>query len=664
MTRKSMVRFAAAVLALVLVSAPRAAETRPLVHPLFSDGAVLQRDVKVPVWGWAGPGEQITVEFAGQNKTATAGADGKWMATLDPMPASAEPRPLVVAGADPAHRTRLTNLLVGDVWLCSGQSNMEMGIGACDVPAEIASANHPQIRLLTVPKAVKYEPLQTLTCKWDACSPQTVVANGWGGFSAAGYFFGRDLHKALNIPIGLIHSSWGGTICEAWTSADGLAPLAEFKDRVAGVREVAAQNREGVRGADAVEAWYAKFDPGTRDGFSKAESDDAAWKTMGLPKLWEDAGLQAYDGLVWFRRSFDAPAEWAGKDLTLSLGPIDDIDTTYVNGVKVGAQELWSQERVYRVPGQLVKAGRNVIAIRVLDTMGGGGIFGQPSQMHVAPADHAPSAVSLAGEWKYKDTAPLGSVVGSPASTVNNNPNVSTVLFNGMIAPLLPFAIKGAIWYQGESNAGRGKQYRALLPAMIADWRAHFGVGDFPFHIVSLANFMQPRAEPGNDAWAELREAQALTAKDFPNCGLAVAIDIGDAGDIHPKNKLEVGRRLALAALAKNYGQKIAYSGPWYRDLKIEDGRIRLNFDHAAGLAAKGDKLTGFAIAGEDRKFVWADASVDGDTVVVSSAGVAKPMAVRYAWEANPVCNLYNGAGLPAVPFRTDDWPGVTDNNK
>lgn len=655
----------AAGLSLLAPAFARAAEERPFVHPLFSDGVVLQRDVAVPVWGWAAPGEAVTVEFAGQKLAATAGADGKWMAKLAAMKASAEPRVLAVSGAAAGHKLRIANVVVGDVWLCSGQSNMEMGIGACNVPDEIAAADFPMIRLLTVQKKVAYEPVDLITGSWAPCSPETVAANGWGGFSAAGYFFGRELHRAQEIPIGLIHSSWGGTICEAWTSAEGLAPLADFNDRVASVQAVAEQNRKGPPGADAIEAWYAKNDPGTQAGFDKADADDASWKTMELPKSWEDAGLPNYDGLVWFRRTFDAPADWADKDLTLGLGPIDDIDTTYINGRKIGSKEIWNQERVYRIPRGVVKAGRNVIAIRVLDTAGAGGINGQPGQMRVGPAGDASSSVPLAGAWKYKDTAPMSKVAGSPAVTQNNNPNVCTVLYNGMIAPLLPFPIKGAIWYQGESNASRGYQYRSLLPAMIADWRARFGVGDFPFFIVSLANFMQQPGQPVDDDWAELREAQMLTARNGKNVGLAIAIDIGDAGDIHPKNKKEVGRRLALSAQALAYGRKIEFSGPWYQSMAVEGGKVRLAFDHAgSGLVAKGDKLTGFAIAGEDRKFVWADAAIDGATVVVSSPAVPKPVAVRYAWSANPVCNLYNGDGLPAVPFRTDDFPLRSVNNK
>lgn len=672
MIKQKSMWFVAALVVAVSAFTVYAAELKPLVHPLFSDGAVLQRDVALPVWGWGTPGENISVEFAGQKKTTTVGADGKWMVKLDAMGASTEPRLLSITGAGQNRKTQIADVLVGDLWLCSGQSNMEMGIGACDVPEEIAAADYPLIRLLTVPKAVKYEPIETIACQWQHCSPATVAVGGWSGFSAAGYFFGRDLYQALKIPIGLIHSSWGGTICEAWASAEGLAGLDDFKERVAVVRAAAEQQRSGGQQGDIIEKWYVKHDQGTRDGWWSPELDDAAWKLMELPRSWEDGGLPGYDGIVWFRRDFVAPAAWAGKDLTLNLGVIDDIDTTYVNGVKVGSKEVCNQERTYRVQGALVKEGINVIAVRVLDTGGAGGINGQATQMRVGLAESEQPSISLAGAWKFKDTALISQLAGAPLSVAANNPNVSTVLFNGMIAPLLPYAIKGAIWYQGESNGNRGKQYRSLLPAMITDWRAHFGVGDFPFYIVSLASFMPRAAEPVEHDWANLREAQAMTARNLKNCGLAITIDIGDERDIHPKNKMEVGRRLALAALAQTYGQKIEYSGPWYRNMKIEGKQIRLHFDHAAGLVAKGGALKGFAIAGEDHKFVWAEAQVEpaagegqgNDTVVVSSANIAHPVAVRYAWDANPACNLYNAAGLPAVPFRTDTWPCPSDNNK
>lgn len=342
----------------------------------------------------------------------------------------------------------------------------------------------------------------------------------------------------------------------------------------------------------------------------------------------------------------------------LNLGPIDDNDTTWINGTQVGATASYNADRKYNVPANVLKAGKNVIAVRVFDGQGAGGINGKPDQLTLVPEGGA--AVSLAGEWKYKVGVALTSAAAYPAA-LTDNPNVATVLYNGMIAPLVPFGIKGAIWYQGESNTGRDEQYRRLLPTMINDWRSRFGVGAFPFYIVQLANFMAQDTEPKDDAWPRLREAQYLTTKTVPNTGISNTIDIGDAGDIHPKNKQDVGKRLALNALALTYGKKIEYSGPVYKSMKADGNAIRLSFDHVGGgLMAKGGMaLTGFAIAGDDKKFVWADAKIDGSTVVVSSPKVAQPTAVRYAWANNPVCNLYNKDGLPALPFRTDS-PAAT----
>jgi sialate O-acetylesterase len=412
-------------------------------------------------------------------------------------------------------------------------------------------------------------------------------------------------------------------------------------------------------------AWYEHNDPGTQQRWSGDTTDTSAWQPMNLPTSWEVTGipeLAKYDGIVWFRKEFDLPAGAESKEVKLHLGPVDDDDTTWVNGVQVGGIEGYNIDRVYSIPANVLKPGKNVVTVRVLDTGGAGGINGKPEQMFLEiPAE---SAVSLAGPWAYKIGVELSKTAALPMQ-LNNNPNVVTVLYNGMIAPLIPYGIKGAIWYQGESNAGRAYQYRKLLPAMIGDWRTRWGEGDFPFYIVQLANWQELQKQPGDDAWAELREAQSLTAKNVPHTGIAVTIDIGDAADIHPKNKQDVGKRLALNALAKDYGKKIEYSGPLYRSMHKQGGKIVLTFDHAVGgLVAKGDKPEGFAIAGDDKKWVWADAKIEGSTVVVSSPQVANPVAVRYAWHINPICNLYNQAGLPASPFRTDDWPGVTINNK
>jgi sialate O-acetylesterase len=623
---------------------------------------VLQRGVKAPIWGWTTPGDKVTVTVAGKKASAVADADGKWMAKVGPLKAGG-PYTLTISG--PKDVT-LENVLAGDVWICSGQSNMEMGIGAAaNAEQEIAASDYPMIRLYTVTKAIALKPLDTPVGQWLVCGPKTIGKAEWSSFSAVGYYFGRKLYQELKVPIGLIHTSWGGTVAEAWTSAEGLASLKDFDPALEQVRRMEASQEGGVASYQRqVRAWWARNDAGSRAGqrWESPSLDTFDWKSMDVPGAWEKAGLPGFDGVVWFRKEVDLPAGSEAKQFALSLGNIDDIDVTWVNGVKVGETGVYTTPRRYPVPKGLLKAGRNVIAVRVLDTGGDGGLLGEPSAF--ALTAEGGDSVPLAGPWLYKVSADLSKTTPFPQE-VTNNPNVVTVLYNAMVAPLVPFGIKGAIWYQGESNAGRAYQYRRLLPAMIADWRSRFGVGDFPFYIVQLANFTASPTEPIEDAWAELREAQTMTANDVKNAGMAVIIDIGDALDIHPKNKQDVGGRLALAALAKTYGQKVVYSGPMYRSMKREDGKIRLRFDHVEdGLVAKGGKLTGFAVAGADHKFVWADAEIDGNSVVVSSPRVPEPVAVRYAWAANPVCNLFNGAGLPASPFRTDTWPGITASAK
>jgi len=648
---------------LIRTQSALAEANQPFLHPLFCDHAVLQRGGDVPVWGWTAPGSEVIVKFAGQSRSAVAGPDGRWLVKLKSMPASAESRSLMVTNLT-THESAIANdVLVGDVWLCSGQSNLEMGVLVCNATNDVATANYPQIRLLTVPRLIAAKPVQTLSCQWLPCSPETIRQGVWGGFSASGFFFGRELYRELKIPIGLMHSSWGGTVAEAWTSAEGLTPLGDFKDTLAQL-QAPANEKNPPDYSELYEQWCRKKDAGTQRGWATAETVD--WKFVQMPQPFEQAGLPGFDGIVWFHHEFDLPADWSGKDLKLEFGWVDDIDTTWVNGVKVGQMNRVDRARIYTVPASALKAGKNVVTVRVLDTGGTGGFVGHPEEFRITQlGDQKAPALSLVGRWQMRDSTPLAQLGPPPLPPDPNNPNVATVLYNGMITPLLPFAIKGAIWYQGESNADRAWQYRRLLPAMIQDWRNHFGVGNFPFYIVQLAAFEATNSEPRQNAWAELRESQAMTAKNFPNCGLALAIDIGNAKDIHPKNKQEVGRRLALAALAKTYGKKIEYSGPWYRSMQVRRATIRLKFDHVdGGLVAKGGKLTGFAIAGADRKFVWAEAVIDGQSVIVSSPTVAKPTAVRYAWDIDPVCNLYNQAGLPAVPFRTDDWPLTTLDRK
>lgn len=668
---KSMVAMFCVALAAILpvqsIAQTPASGKPPFLNPLFMDNMVLQREKPVPIWGWTTPGQKVTVQVAGKSASAVADAQGQWRAKLAPLPVGG-PYTLTVSGPE---NVRLTNILVGDVWVCSGQSNMEMGIGNVNnAEQEIAQADYPQIRLFTVPKhvALATQPTtlpggQNREAQWLACSPDNIRVGDWAGFSAVGYFFGRALYRNVKVPIGLIHTSWGGTPAEAWTSAEALAAaLPEFRPSVTALEEARTSN-SALAYAQRLAAWYAKNDTGSQANLQNADADVSNWKSMNLPTNWEKAGLPDYDGVVWFHKEITLPDGAAGKAGTLHLGPIDDMDTTWVNGVRVGGLERYDLSRDYKLPAGVLKAGRNVIAVRVLDTGGDGGIWGKPEQMTLEVDGN--DTVSLAGPWLYKATLELKSAPAVPQN-FNGDQNAPTVLYNGMIAPLIPYGIKGAIWYQGESNAGRAYQYRTLLPTMIKDWRTRWNQGDFPFYIVQLANFMAHDTEPRDDAWPELREAQMLTAEHVSNSGQAVIIDIGDEKDIHPKDKQDVGERLALVALARTYGQKIEYYGPLYKSMKVEGDKIRLSFIHQGGglVARGGDKLTGFAIAGEDKKFVWADAIVDGETVVVSAPQVSHPVAVRYAWSNNPVCNLYNQAGLPASPFRTDTWPGVTLNSK
>lgn len=661
---KNTLALAASLLLLTFAGAARADVRVPSV---VGDNMVMQQGRKARVWGWAEPGERVTVSFRGDTATAVADARGRWEVYVGPHKAGG-PFELTVAGRN---TLAFKNVLVGEVWVCSGQSNMEWPLAnAEDGAKESAAADYPFIHLFTVTKQTSGQPLEDVEGRWVVTTPKEAAS-----FSAVGYFFGRELHQRLQVPVGLIHTSWGGTPAEAWTSRGALSADPAFKpmlERYDGqLTDLPRLQREYERAQAEWARRYVMQDPGNQgeaQGFAKPAHDAAAWKRMSLPQLWESAGLDV-DGVVWFRRELEVPAAWAGKDLTLKLGAIDDFDTTYFNGERVGSvgpdtPNAWVAQRSYRVPGSLVRAGRNTVAVRVFDRVGGGGFGG--GEMRLAPADSTTGGgVALDGEWLYKEeaTAPSRQIDWSsqPQAPGPANQNSPTVLYNAMLAPLTPYTIRGAIWYQGESNAGRAEQYRTLFPAMIRDWRAAWNLGDFPFYFVQLANWKARPRDSVDSEWAELREAQTLTMRAAPNTGMAVAIDIGNPDDIHPRNKLDVGLRLARWALADTYGLKLEKSGPLYASHKIEGGRVRVSFRHAGGLKTRdGAAPAGFHVAGADRKFVPAEARVEQGEVVVWSREVPAPVAVRYAWADNPAATLYNSEGLPASPFRTDDWPGVT----
>lgn len=634
-------------LTLVVAAWPAVALADVVPNPLFVDHAVLQQGTPVPVWGTADPGEPVTVKIGPQVVKTSAGAEGKWSLRLAPL-AAGGPYTLTIAGRN---EIVLRDVLVGEVWLCGGQSNMERQLGPrvgqqpiADWEREAAAANHPQIRHFGVAQVKSLAPRETVKGQWEVCSPETVKQ-----FTAVGYFFARDLHAARKVPIGLIHASWGGTPAEAWMRPAGLLPLSDFAETPAQLAELATDPDGARRKHEArLETWFAAVDPGSAAGrsWNAPALDTTAWKTMTVPGLWEEAGEPELNGVVWLRRTFELPPSAAGLFGELHLGKVDDVDTTWLNGVKIGATTGYDLERRYRIPPGVLEAGRNVLAVRVLDTGGGGGIWGdQPIGLHVRRG-RAPLAVELSGPWQYRVGAQLKNVPAPPVS-VTGDADTPTVLWNGMIAPLVPYAMRGVIWYQGESNVDRARQYRTLLPALISDWRQAWGQGEFPFLFVQIA--------PHQDMSPELREAQLLAWQGTSNTAMVVTTDCGDARDIHPPRKQPVGARLALAARALAHGEAIAYSGPVFAGIKLAGGKAMLRFDHVGGgLVAKGGPLTGFTIAGADRIFHPAVAQIRGATVVVSSRRVSRPVAVRYGWAAVPSGNLANQAGLPASPFRTD----------
>jgi len=650
-------------IALLLFCSPLV-QAKIILPSVFSDNMVLQQKTNAAIWGKtdASKAVKITVSWNKINYGAIADANGNWKIKVA-TPGYGGPYTITISDGE---TLVLNNVLIGDVWICSGQSNMEMPLAGwgkiLNYEKEIADAKFPNIRLLQADHITSNVPLNDAKVAnggWQECNPKYVAS-----FSSTAYFFARQVYEKTKIPIGLIHTSWGGTIAEAWTSAESLKKMPDFAAAVDKIQK-SVKNPSPLTYEEKVKNWIKTIndkDSGYLNGQAKwAVTDASGWKNMNIPTLWEDAALKNFDGIVWFTKKINIPENWKKNGAKLSLGTIDDNDITFVNGVKVGETEGYNVGRTYTLPADLLKTGENTITVRVFDSGGGGGIYGEAKDLNLSNASG--EQIALTGDWSYK--IGLDFKNAEPKPFEENGPNRPTVLYNAMLHPYIQFAIKGAIWYQGESNADRAYQYRDLFPAMIKDWRQKWGQGDFPFYFVQLANFMQADQLPVESAWAELREAQLKTLT-LPNTGMATIIDIGEAKDIHPKNKQDVGKRLGLIALAKTYGQKINYSGPVYQSQKVEGKQITLTFGNSEnGLKARdGQELKGFAIAGADKKFYWANAVIKGNQVVVSSNEVTSPVAVRYAWGNNPVCNLISNDGLPASPFRTDNWQGITFGKK
>ena len=630
---------------------------------LVRDSMILQRDANIRIWGWASKDERISVKFNNKNYKTKADANGNWSVMLAPLKAGG-PYTMDIAGKN---KITLKEILIGDVWICSGQSNMvhQMNIHDVTYAKDIAEANYPQIRHFWIPTMTSLQGPQAdlPTGYWKWANPEDIRP-----FSAVAYFFARKLYEKYHVPIGLINASVGGTPIEAWTSEEGLkefpalqATIQTNKDTayINGLSRVASQsgsNRPAPpidKGMTETVKW---FDPAYVP---------KGWHTINIPGYWEDQGIRDLNGIVWYRKEIDIPSSMTAKAAKVWLGRIVDADALYINGKQVGLTTYQYPQRRYSVPADVLKAGKNIFVIRVTNTVGKGGFVPDKPYCIFAGKD----TIDLKGTWQYKVGVVFPPRSGGPGGPAGGGPinaqNQPAALYNAMVAPLINYTIKGFLWYQGEANSGRAAEYANLQPAQIRDWRNKWRQGELPFFFVQLPGFMDYNYLPSESNWAMLRESQ-LKSLSVPNTAMAVAIDLGEWNDIHPDNKKDVGERLALAAQKIVFGENIVYSGPLYQSAVADGNRIIISFTNTGSglITCDGEELSEFAIAGEDKKFVWAKAKIEGDKVVVWSDQVKDPKYVRYAWADNPVNpNLFNrearpdgsvGRGLPASPFRTD----------
>lgn len=643
------------------------AHSQVVLPRLVSDGMVLQRDTPLTLWGWASPNEKVEIQFNGNAYHSTTGRDGKWVVTLPKMPAGG-PYAMDIRASN---HIVIRNILVGDVWICSGQSNMELPIHRVEVayPGLVEKAHNPNIRHFAVSTTYRFEDEAEdfQSGEWQETTPENIR-----NFSAVGYFFAKALYDKYQVPIGLIRIAVGGSPAEAWLSEETIKKYPEYFETLTLYKDGAVVDSIIERDRKIVGDWNKNVDENDLGRTESIQWIDntyifSAWETMEVPGLWDDnpfdmneqerhetvAGTATTNGVIWFKKEVNIAKELLGQPAMLVLGALVDRDEVYVNGKFVGSTGYQYPPRRYALPEGVLKEGNNIITIRLVSNTGRGGFVPDKFYGLVVGDD----TLNLQGTWQYKVGYASKPMPGGQV-TFHYQPSG---LYNAMVAPALNYKIKGAIWYQGESNTDDPEEYVQLMKDMINDWRRNFNQGDFPFLFVQLANFMSVRDQPMESNWAALREAQLKTL-EIPNTGMAVAIDIGEWNDIHPLNKKDVGERLALAAQKVAYGdKKVVHSGPIYKSMKVKGNRVILSFEEiGSGLVAKGgEPLKQFAIASKDKQFVWAEAKIEGNTVVVWSDEVDKPVAVRYAWADNPEgANLYNKEGLPASPFRTDTSVG------
>lgn len=614
---------------------------------IFGDNMVIQQGINAPVWGWSEPGSRVKIDFAGTESYAITDKSGKWMARM-PVSNAGGPYEMTIASDE---SIVLRNVMVGEVWFASGQSNMEWTMGSGVGPntnAEIAEANYPEIRFYNVPKKTSSVPLMdTEKQTWTICSPETVR-----NLSAVSYFFARELCKHKNVAVGLINSSWGATSAEAWISSEMLATHPDFRELVLSSDNDTLKWNSYVRNAIKAEQEREVIARTSRKGIEAGVMnygyDDSNWGKCISPVDMPGMGLNGYWGLVWLRKQIDISQKTNAKKLKLEVNILARDAIFYINGTEVAHLINPAKTVAIDIKPGVLKQGHNVISVRLYVNWGSAHLGAKNQEPYIVSDDNK-FRVSLDGEWKFS------SEIEPPVAQWQDYYNKLSVLYNARIAPVIPYGIKGVIWYQGENNAGKGYQYRSLFPLLIEDWRIRWQLGYLPFLYVQLANYMEKKSDPGESDWAELREAQLMTLR-YPNTGMAVTIDIGDPADIHPRNKLDVGKRLFLLARNVAYHENIVASGPLYESMVTEGQKIKIRFNSVgAGLEARGGlPLKGFAIAGSDEKFYWADAVIEGNEIIIFSPKVTDPQAVRYSWANNPDGNLYNLEGLPASPFRTD----------
>lgn len=617
---------------------------------LISDGMILQRNMPVKIWGWASPNEAITLNFNHSDYRTSADSNGNWEISLAPQEAGG-PYSMTIRASN---SITINNILIGDVWICSGQSNMELPVErvAPVYEQEIEAARNPYIRHFEVPKTYNFnEPQADLKFgRWIEADPVSVL-----DFSAVAYFFAKELYDRYQIPIGLINAALGGSPAEAWISEDSLKRYPAYYEEAQRFKAPDLINQIETDDRHRIFTWYEelyKKDKGYSDPSNlwySADVNTSDWRTMNVPGYWAMENNKPVNGVMWFEKKIDVSASLVNQPAKLILGCIVDADSVYINGKFIGTTSYQYPPRRYDVPSGILKEKNNSITVRIISNSGRGGFVEDKFYGLVFDGQ----TIDLSGEWKYKQGAQMEALKGE--TFIRWKP---LGLYNAMIAPLVNYSIKGAIWYQGEANTRNPLEYRNLFATLINDWRSKWKQGDFPFLFVQLANFMKSYDQPTESNWAALRESQLKTL-ELPNTGMAVAIDIGEWNDIHPLNKQDVGKRLALAAHKWAYNNdEIEFSGPVYKSMTVEENKIILSFTHTgSGLTMKGDKLHSFAIAGKDKKFVWAEAKIENDHVIVRNDKITAPVAVRYAWADNPEnANLYNKEGLPASPFRTDEW--------